>query len=91
MDIKFGGILEKMIMDQKITISDNGFEFLESYFKDLYGELGRGEQIIKRYLNGVDYCVPNRIVKKIEDIPLITRKDINKIIQYEEKKKEVIN
>lgn len=78
-------------MEQKLVLCDNGFEFMESYFKELYGDLGCYEQILNRYLDGIDFDVPGRVIDMLEDIPLISRSDIDKIIEYEESKKNAIS
>ena len=77
-------------MGEKLFLSDNGFEMLFEYFEELYGDLGSINQIINRYINGIDFSTNNRIITKLEDIPLITSKDIDQIIQYEKTKEETV-
>lgn len=77
-------------MGQKLFLGDNGFEFMESFFKELYGDRGCYEQVLSRYLEGADFNVPGRVIQKVEDIPLISRQDIDSIIKYEDSKKNAI-
>lgn len=78
-------------MEQKIFLADNGFEFLKEYFKELYGSLGSYDNILNRYLNGIDFSTTNRVIYSIEDIPLVSNDDIHNMIQYENGKKSLID
>lgn len=76
---------------QKIYLSSNGYEYLESYTKAIYGERGSFRHNLKRYLGGNEFAVPGRDPKSIDDIPEISFQDIKNQITREEYFKQLCN
>ncbi|MBQ7505446.1 MAG: FRG domain-containing protein [Ruminococcus sp.] len=70
-------------MEHKIFPSSNGFEFLEQYLTEIYGERGSFKHNLIRYINSDMFCRGCRFADSIEDIPEITFKEIQQLIERE--------
>lgn len=69
---------------QKIIPSGNGFEFLENFTKEVYGERGQFDISIKRYFCSEEWCQNCRHVESIEKVPTISEEKIKQQIRWEE-------
>ena len=59
-------------MGRKLFPSPNGFEFLEHYLTELYGERGSIKHNLIRYIESDYFKTGCRYVNNIEDLPEMT-------------------
>ena len=70
-------------MDGYINVSGSGFEYLQNFTSEIYGERGQFAHSLKRYLAGPEWHNACRVVKTVEEIPMITEEQIRQQIQWE--------
>lgn len=68
----------------EILISSNGFDYLEYYLQQIYGQRGEAKYNLFRYLHSEEFAAGCRIVTNIDDIPEISVDDIKGILKREE-------
>lgn len=71
-------------MEEKLFLTDNGYEFLENYLKSIYGERGTFEHNLQRYVQSDFFNAGCRYVNSIDDLPLITFDEIKQLVAREE-------
>ena len=69
---------------QKLFITSNGYDWLESYTEKLYGERGAFRHNLQRYLQSDIFRMGCRMPQGVEDIPEVTFSDIRMIIDREQ-------
>lgn len=57
-------------MDGYINVSGSGFECLQNFTSEIYGERGQFAHSLKRYLAGPEWHNACRVVKTVEEIPI---------------------
>lgn len=70
--------------DDKLYFSSDGYDFLETYTKALYGTRGTFRHNLERYLTGEEFCSACREPRSIDDIPELSFPDILRQIEREE-------
>lgn len=70
-------------MDGYINVSGSGFEYLQNFTSEIYGERGQFMHSLKRYLAGPEWHNACRVIKTVEEIPVITEEQIRQQIQWE--------
>ena len=70
-------------MDGYINVSGSGFEYLQNFTSEIYGERGQFAHSLKCYLAGPEWHNACRVVKTVEEIPMITEEQIRQQIQWE--------
>ncbi len=69
---------------EHLQFTSNGYDFLESYTKQLYGERGSFEHNLRRYVTGDEFLNACRMPKTVEEIPEISLENILEQIKREE-------
>ena len=69
---------------QYLFITSNGYEYLESYTKEIYGERGAFQHNLQRYLFGEEFCSKCRVPNGVEDIPEVSFDIIRRHIDRED-------
>lgn len=77
-------------MGEKFFAGGNGFEFMEGYFKELYGQEGAIEAVFNRYLRSNEFNDCARYITCIEDIPIFSTETIFEIVKRNENVKNEI-
>ncbi len=70
-------------MENKIHLSDNGYDFLVHYLTELYGERGKAKHNITRYLWSDEFGSKCKVPNNIEDIPEVSQEQIKNLILRE--------
>lgn len=68
---------------QKLFFTSNGYDYLESYTKQLYGERGAFRHNLQRYLCSDEFHMRCRAPKNVEEIPEVSFLDIQNQIKRE--------
>ena len=76
-------------MGRKLFPSPNGFEFLEHYLTELYGERGSIKHNLIRYIESDYFKAGCRYVNNIEDLPEISFNEIKQIIEREKRFRDI--
>ena len=76
-------------MGRKLFPSPNGFEFLEHYLTELYGERGSIKHKLIRYIESDYFKAGCRYVNNIEDLPEISFDEIKQIIEREKRFRDI--
>ena len=71
-------------MDQYFFFTGNGFDNLEQYLTEIYGERGAYKHNLQRYVQGDYFHAGCRNVNSIDDIPEITFEEIKLLVKREE-------
>lgn len=66
-----------------LFLTSNGYDYLETYTKGIYGERGTFQHNLQRYFSGVEYGSGCRMPNTIEDIPEVTFDIIQRQIERE--------
>ncbi|MBR7114300.1 MAG: FRG domain-containing protein [Firmicutes bacterium] len=67
-----------------VRVSSNGYDFLESYTTEIYGERGSFRHNLERYVYSEDFQTACRMPKSVEEIPELSFDLIKQQIQREE-------
>lgn len=70
---------------QKLFITGNGYEFLESYLTELYGERGSAKHNLLRYINSEEYKCGCHYADTLEQIPELQPDQIKAIVERQER------
>lgn len=69
--------------EQKLVFTSNGYDYLESYTKQLYGERGSFQHNLQRYLCSDEFRLSCRAPKNVDEIPEVSFSDIQNQINRE--------
>lgn len=70
-------------MENKIHLSDNGYDHLVYYLTELYGERGNAKHNIIRYLCSDEFLSKCKTPNNFEDIPEVSQEQIKNLILRE--------
>lgn len=76
--------------EQKLFLSGNGYQFLESYLTKLYGERGKMRHNLLRYWHSDEFKSGCRYVNSLGEIPELSPEQIKAVIRREEFFKSLI-
>lgn len=74
---------------QKLFFTSDGYDFLEGYTKELYGERGTFEHNLRRYLCSYEFQMACKAPKDIESIPELSFEEIKNVVQREQHFREL--
>jgi len=74
-----------------VSLSSNGYDFLESYTKQLYGERGTFSHNLRRFFDSDEFLNGCRNPVRIEDIPELNFDNIKDLIEQEKRFHDLSN
>ena len=74
----------KDVFEQKMFYTSNGFEYLESYLTEIYGERGSFKHNLKRFAESDEFCSQSHVINTVDEIREISFQDLQNQVKREE-------
>ena len=75
--------------ENKLFLTSNGYEYLEDYLTQIYGERGSFRHNLERYANSNGFLNHTHVINSIDDIQEITFQDLQNQVKREEHFKKI--